>query len=1192
MSISGVFHPYARVSAIADASDIVRHPVVRDLLRERALRQAATIVSAIERRHGSGQQPIDEPRSREGLPPILDSLDRATDRLASYRIANMLRAYGSYLEDEQYFADPSSLLAAIFDPIPIEASTAQPPAATGFLTSPALLVIQAILYSHAEWFRTRHHEAYSAWHAYKDLGTAKLDPPLVERDRRFVAALISHQTLLRVAWSLGSGRTERHHAREVAAYDGNSLSPNYGTRSGWSRGRIGRLIAHGLARTLFAFLGERAQVSPASRHQLAAAQLLCSLCLQNRHVRRRDPRLDEIKPSIEAFAGWIAKAPNDGATSLVFCQYGRYIMRVQDAASWNKFREEHLEPAARGEAKGGPHNVTISFNRHTSRRRNSTPIATAAPKLEPFVLDVGQAGQDDYVVCCIERTIGKTANVGGTDTEILRLALAALGENDGAEQSDLPPEVKKALKRWPDEPEAFFPLFTALYRAFEVHHLSDQPSNPTLRGNAFRCGYCPTPLIGRILDLLRYAQPAAFHRLRLHPMGLPASVERVSLISRPLTLFLPRVGPGRQPERWLLARYVAAMVISLEVMLGPQRVELEFFDKEECAIWGPWIEEALRLNGHPGILRYLEQIHAERCEVSIRRALTSVVRSLCVPAAYDIPRDSCVLALDVGGTAIKCGLVPVRIESPTEGSKRLVPTGEGAQFHELPTAGQAPYKNAQAFAARLIGELEKRNWPLARVKAVGVAWPGAVRDGATPAGSSSILARFQGLSGYSSDDPRDIHELNLVAAFKAAFGGEGKGREDVVVVVLNDGDADIKATGDLLPAGGSSERVSLVLKAGTGTACGVYVGPHQVNMLAEAGKVILNLMPLSIPESAPDGPAAMPAPESYPQGMLSVHCSKRTLPAIAEALGWKAPPGAPPIDALEIGYFIARGMKVEKKKLHALAYRIGQELVFKHFAGDFDGPSSVTPDNGRSQVGIFFRQRSPSWPQGIGKARLEQLEEEARKLGFPGRESADALALHCAELAGRQLGDAIALMVGAFRCREIRLAGGAFSGATGEELLKAAFKSLRDVYGLHVGTEPERHEPDVHALSEVRKIRIIPPDVGQSPPTATEREISTGVRGAALAAIEAWVRVAKGQELMRVRAEILAARPGSEIDPRSYCGSGSVLLEEDLRALLQISMSSLELTLAPSGRYFKFDARQGRLGAAAQDKYFPPTSSD
>ncbi len=123
------------------------------------------------------------------------------------------------------------------------------------ITTPALLVVQSILYSHCEWFHEHLWEASSAVRAYRELRGATSEQRAIvsEAHARFIAAIIAHQTLLRAAWSTGEDDP-----REVYAfYDmegGRRWADLQFEDQSQSREWIDQTVGLALASTLFSFL--------------------------------------------------------------------------------------------------------------------------------------------------------------------------------------------------------------------------------------------------------------------------------------------------------------------------------------------------------------------------------------------------------------------------------------------------------------------------------------------------------------------------------------------------------------------------------------------------------------------------------------------------------------------------------------------------------------------------------------------------------------------------------------------------------------------------------------------------------------------------------------------------------------------------------------------------------------------------
>jgi hypothetical protein len=594
------------------------------------------------------------------------------------------------------------------------------------------------------------------------------------------------------------------------------------------------------------------------------------------------------------------------------------------------------------------------------------------------------------------------------------------------------------------------------------------------------------------------------------------------------------------------------MVMNLLVTLAPRKVELDFFSEEVRSDWKEWIEQALRENAHEAILEYIMQYRSQLCRTAVTEALEGVLEaSFVFPAGSVSP--GYILGIDVGATGIK--LHRVELVQTEKGTLDLGMGRSAGEPWEIPTDTSGRYRDAAKFAERIFMLIRRRHpkWLTDGVVAIGIAWPGAVRDSIVKA-SSGILGKFEGFNGKSSDDIRKIHKLGICEAFRDQYREQslkamGASSEAIVlptVVLLNDGDADIKSTEHLAEGGDRTQGVSLILKAGTGTACGLYVDGRQVELLAEVGKIVIDLgSPGEIPPSLPGEPVQK---KDFPEGLLNRYFSKKTLPAIAEAMGWQVPEKTPPLDSREIGYFIAGSPQRMKP-------RIAQDLIYQQLNRLVDSPDDIKTDLAAVRLYYPWEERL----EAVATERIRQLEEGVPK----GWRDARELAWECAAIAGRQLADAIALLVEIFRCREVRLGGGPLTGRTGEVITDQAAASLRDVYAFEVepGGSLASASTDPHPLSEERGLRL------HGPRQTEAGGLPTGPLGAARAALHTHVRETKRQALARERSQIECAPPGTIVGQTEP--TEGVLTKEDVIRLIEAFTTDLRLRTRGDGTYEK-----------------------
>ncbi len=1140
-------HPYVAVDPNPrDRGDLCADRSIRRLLRDRAIDTAVSLARRITQRGQAGVP------AASLLPPLLESVDRATDGLASRRIANMLDAFVEFVRNPKFFGSSTgdagetrALFIPLAVPPPSEQSGRPKEQSVLFLTSPALLVIQAILFGHAAWFRPRHHEAHSAFLAYSVLGGKEYDPPLYERDRRFVAGLIAHQTLLRVAWQLDP----KEHPREVCAYNDKCLTENFELEGAESDNQTAELLAQAIGSTLFEFLRnpENGQEYDL-REELSEALVLLSLCLQCRHLRHPegglpDERLLDRRKQILRFCKLLPKPTPLNPPSLVFFQFGRRVMRAQKAQgeegrnAWNDFRGKVVE---KFEKVPRPTNMTVCFDRIAGR------IGELQDEKRFTTGFSGESTPESKTVQEIEKTVGWTVDVDSSAGRLNRQFPAATSSESGkAKQSPEPDELDKLIRDWDKNRSVFFEL----YRALEgrVDSGSDGASTDE--------EYYPAPLVGRLLSLLSQVRPERFSTLRLRPRNVPQAVLDEPLLRRPLTVPLPRIGeddlptedrndskpsdgkdpnlnagqdPGQSDREIcdLIARYVAAMVMNVVVSLGPQRIDLDYFSDDGREFWSKRVDSALEENDHKSFLDYLDMVHAKRCGVAATDTIRSTPLSSTLPNDYDLPGES-VLGIDVGGTRVKCARYRVKRRNGGDGYEVEVGAMIGKET-VIPTEPPTGCYRDANFFARYVADHLPDKW-FENLLAVGVTWPGAVHGDGTIAGPSMTITKFACFEGWPRErvNPHELHQLEILDAFKKELRTR-VGDKPLVVVLLNDGDADVRSDEQLADEKSRAEVVSLVLKAGTGTACGLYVGPRQVPLLAEAGKMVLDLGRRGWPKGR----------RGYPRGLLNPHCSAKTLPRLAEALGWKIED----LQSHEVGFFLEDADSEPYRRLR----------------------------------------------EEIGEKRIEDLCKALPRdqAGRAAAEVARAFASRCARIAGDHLGDAIAMLVSVFRCSEVRLGGGALSGATGELVTEKARERLQRIYGFGVTDRRPSGEAvrDAHALTEIRKIGVI------LHASAKEDRGPAGAHGAARAALDRAVRWEKAEALRRVRAELHDPRFGkaksssaaNEIDLHALARQNPPLIEDEVRAMVEAYMATLGVTRAPSGAYYKFHPRRGPTASTGE----------
>src|SRR5271169_4838308 len=146
------FDPYIRVPGASHFLDLAesRSGTIRALLLSRAVEQVSSIVAALDR------------AELKNMPLVLRGQIQESKGLLTRRVTSMLTAYERFLTRREH-ADVREALDTVFRPVGAWVGGQH------VITSPALLVVQSILYSHCEWFHEHLWEANSAVRAYREL---------------------------------------------------------------------------------------------------------------------------------------------------------------------------------------------------------------------------------------------------------------------------------------------------------------------------------------------------------------------------------------------------------------------------------------------------------------------------------------------------------------------------------------------------------------------------------------------------------------------------------------------------------------------------------------------------------------------------------------------------------------------------------------------------------------------------------------------------------------------------------------------------------------------------------------------------------------------------------------------------------------------------------------------------------------
>jgi hypothetical protein len=396
------------------------------------------------------------------LPNALQSM-ALEDHHTLITILNMLRAYRGFLKNDTH-ADIRERLAVVFRPMDAWVHGQYS------VTTPALLTIQAILYSHCEWFREELFESYSSLRSFEELTIIGFP----ERDRYFIAAIIAHQTLLRTAWTTNP----EEDPREVRVF----FKHKQGQYKFAQETDQDAVLGIALRRTLFEFIegcnperrkddGERSML----RRQLASALILHCLCLQCRHSRFAYKNISfEIKKQALGFMGHLLAAERERSfphAALAFVHYGRYVYQAQRQAgrrnnenlfskSIGWIERNILDKQADPTPDAPLHNISFCFQRVASKKAwlHVKDIDDLEPRQEqrgasmpekPRPRDIvwhKEDSSDDIIVKLLRKTVGQKYYKLNLDKKHYLLWMLGLDDIEGTEKTKLVDMINEWLE--------------------------------------------------------------------------------------------------------------------------------------------------------------------------------------------------------------------------------------------------------------------------------------------------------------------------------------------------------------------------------------------------------------------------------------------------------------------------------------------------------------------------------------------------------------------------------------------------------------------------------------------------------------------------------------------------------------------------------------------------------------------------
>ena len=1117
----------------------------------------------------------------EYLPEVVKSLGQESPT-SSKAIRNMLEAFSRFLGEPEH-ADIREKLAIIFRPRDVWVHGHY------CVTCPALLVIQAIMYSHCEWLRGELFESYSSVRAYEELEL--LGYP--EQDCLFIAAIIAHQTLLKASWSID----KNNDPPEVLA-----LYKNAAINGEWhyaNNEEHSEMVSLALRETLFKFLPKEAvkQMEDPEltlgpnilQRELVASLVLQSLCLYCRHSRFEDSNVDKIKlQALQSLDDLLkeGKKLKNYKIKFIFLHYGRYVHQSQykkqtnDAVVERELNETLYEKAkdfirTDKEYNNKYENITFCFQRVASKKIWTGLIDSGLSDKRIIIKSILWSKDENtsHINSLVEKTVGKSYIKLRVDAQFCLERMLNLESYEGNNWDNINNWISNKSNDTINVIKEILDLLNEKY--YKLNRLTRSVGKPGEIKFGFE-RYFPAPLVGLVLTQLRNIRPEMFSPLHIICRGIGGqaiSKDSNDEHSNQFTVWLPNVNDKIKVDaekiwdEWgvnslelpnaekMIARFVAAMVIGRSVSYTPRQIMLDYYTDEARDYWGEIIKNAIDENGGPLMQSYATQINCAPTIFKSDHALESFSTTTNLDDYYKLNDSSdknilngyfsnkYVLGIDIGGGSIRIiKLKPIDdFENQTEETDKIIPFVKIAMkdirhyrprhycilkwFPKKPIEWLADIRFKDRGSLWILNnciklikercEQAQLNLTDGSIIAIGVSLAAPIdHDTGLPLSTSGPLSECIGVTKEIGEiNPIHLHQQDFMSAL------EGLGTGAQVIKILNDGEADIRDTQQLNTK--DEEGIVVELKAGTGIAVAVRENGKLLEVNSETAKAILNLL-VSVQhvDEIPKNKSLR-----FQEGVLSGFVSKNGLRRLVSGILFE--------EKKDKEYYLDPGEYVGKlldsildsntkfeqhdvDKIQRASKKIKNHIKnhksspnvkgsqIRHNYAYFKDKRSIL-DELKKDASLIYSRKNELNPQSSSgendnkKIRLGKVDEEI-----------EIYALGCAWRLGHWLADTIALIVDIFGAREIHLAGGPLSGATGILIATSAKQTLEQFYGFDLKVEGSEHQlVKKPRIRELKRLHLVyPPITGSN---------YSGARGAAKAAFDDWIVYIKRIQLRRCR---------------------------------------------------------------------------
>ena len=899
-------------------------------------------------------------------------------------------------------------------------------------TAPVLLVIQAVLHSHSAWTADHFHDLHSANQVLT--GKGEINSYLkdnIEALRQKVGALIALQHVIRASvYGISS-------VPEVFVYIDNKLRPGF-NKDGTKDSTSFNPLCNSIVLTLGSLWGK-------DNESLSYAALMAmSLVTDRRKKGTPESSDDSWQQKLSKFKqvfDEMTKEPEQSQgnnVQLVFLTYGRYFLKTDGADAFKQSLETYLKSS--GNNANEYRVFWMSLPRVPSSQMLTNIVKASKSReiiqrFDPASMD----GDDIY-------NINRLSNIFETccicplrilPDEVIRSISSTIVGIHKPPIDDIWEQTKSML----------------------TARLLNHPENCRMdKNHKIQKVYAPVPMVHFILKTLHDFMPKSEYKADRF-VKLVVTKRWLDEKSRKWPdeqkhIFLPIIAPtlidldkeilkpvpdGKDPcngqvyweagkslspgaVKLIVARAAAAFIINETMAFGSDQVTVKLDPSNDA--WWEAIEHVMKENGH----KTLEVYHDFYVGLPANRIYNQ--KNLTLPKNWKYA-----LGVDVGGTEVKWQVFKLngmQVFGPLISASGSFSTDPASWVTDTK---HNTYKDAEEFAARVKEEVERNLKNIISFDLISVAWCGAVRQAGTTqivAAPSGIMRFFKGFSPQIiENDLVLLHTFGLVSAFEEAFTKVDKTKP--IVYLINDGAAHVE--GRQITA--DNDDLNMALVAGTGLACGVRRGKECIPLLAEAGKMVIDV--------------GTKFNALFPSGVANAHFSKKTLLDLykEEIENFNVSDKAPAQVLLPfIGIILAQMQNDTKDWQEKAEERLQKEIVAQL--------SAVEDVRHLSEKwsGEFFNLTCQDLDISLEKWRLDSVanEEFDKTLKdsdlqyISQNKSCQKFFLYLAYLAAARVADLVALLCDTYDIRQITLAGGPMSGAIGVLVEKMARSILKNHY--------------------------------------------------------------------------------------------------------------------------------------------------